>query len=190
MSWFTLQLDDTISFTTHPSSDITAWDQAIYPVLTSDNITTKQSYIPVTASCTTDSLISIHIDSNSTAIEGLCYYIERGDLSRLNDVLYIDTLIQSLTAKGHTLSVDLSPLPLVSLCLPMDYLLLGNAHSYYYKLINKVINDKGLKDNVSLTDVSLTGTGAYIQWVTVICEPITPQGILDTASLQLLKLIK
>ncbi|XP_019850254.1 PREDICTED: putative protein arginine N-methyltransferase 9 [Amphimedon queenslandica] len=73
----------------------------------------------------------------------------------------------------------------------MEYVLLGSTRPYYEELVQQVIESNGIRDKVSLMSISEAHTLANGDlWDIIYCELITPQGTLNTHSIQLLRLIR
>lgn len=193
-SWFTLHLDTNTSFSTAPSHD-TSWEQAIFPPQSISHlqVSEKQS-LEVEASCT-DSLLKLTTGQVLRKCPPVpSHYIERSDLARLNDEVYVTTVVKALSSyssPGQFIVLDLTNLPLISLLAGADinYMLLGNFQSYYEVLIGEIIQLNGLQEKVSLTPLT-AAIASHVTWDAIVCDVVTPQGTLDTPCLQLLKLMR
>ena len=189
VTWFELHLDSEVSFSTGPSTN-SSWEQAIFPQY--DLSVSKGQYLNVDMTCTDN-----HLLVNTSTTECKCtgplgiFYIERNELRALNDIIYVQTILRSLTSllsvDTEWLLLDLMSLPIFSLLTSeqIDFILLGNCQPYYKTLIQTIIDSNGLQDKTSIS--SLTPA---VTWDIVLYDIITPQGTLDTQSIQLLQLVR
>ena len=150
----------------------------------------------------------------------LPYYIERNELLRLNDEVYTERILNALRSfqfeeedEEETTVLDITDLPLVMLLVAsegaategvatdegnaatnkssIDYVVLGNVRAYYQDLVTKLVESHGLKEMVSLQAIiGAPGIANGALWDIIVCEMITPQGTLDTQSIQLLRLMR
>lgn len=187
VAWFELHLDDTVSFSTGPSSN-SSWEQAIFPQY--DLWVDKDQHLTVEASCT-DSHLVIETSTDNIVPPEKIYFVERNELKALNDVKYIETLLLSsmslLSTDSEWIVLDLMSLPIISLMAAdkIDFILLANCQLYYKSLIGAVIDSNKLEEKTSISPMT-----SAVTWDIVLYDIITPQGTLDTESLHLLKLVR
>ena len=127
-------------------------------------------------------------------------FIDRADLCRLNDEVYIQTIMSSLSSAiasikqdmEECLVLDLNTLPLTCLAAAneLDFLLLGNYEPFYHKLLTAVIKSNKLQDKVSMKRLVDGQPVGHVIWDIVSCDIITPQGTIATDTFQLFQLMR
>lgn len=130
----------------------------------------------------------------------LIYYVDRADLCRLNDEVYIQTIMSSLSSAiasvkqdmEECLLLDLSTLPLTCLVAAneLDFVLLGNYEPFYNKLLTGVVESNKLQDKVSMKRLVEGQPVCHVTWDIVSCDIITPQGTIATDTFQLFQLMR
>ena len=195
--WYDLHLTKDISFSTSPDCDI-SFSQALfpmkYPLLTSEKDT-----LQISIGCT-DTHLTCTLPKEAMEDNHETIFIDHGELSRLNDVLYMTAYSDAIDNAikyhlDHTITEEMDEeadecancivldlaggatmFGVMASLIGADFVQVAGYHDHYHYLLTRLAEHNGVADKVSLARPLCED----IPWDIVVCDIVSPQGTLQS----------